>query len=367
MKQFHLCHVLAALSILLTPRAVSAVGRGPPRVSSLRSDAPRSRGTNTVYQGQSPAEMEEEEELGEELDSTQEQGSDQEGSPAASPVQMTQSSMQPSAPLTGPPNLETSLVQNPAEPEVAETAHGDLGSKPSSFQGPPLERQHNQFLSSFPQLQEPDISQSKALSPEEPHMLSNSEASAAAAELAALSSTAPSMIPMVKPEKSLMTSSRSDYQSGPSVVKTFVPAVPPQSLAGLGTASKDSSKAGSFQATDTDTDKPKNDFPAVIKGKTNVCHPPCIQGRGICNDNLCFCKSPFSGTTCQHKMNPFMRVKTPMVVGLCAVAIVFGMLFAQVLHSFITSRIEKRLVWLGEGTVRQEVWMPPDNSKGKKK
>merc|ERR1719162_301079 len=138
MKQFHVCYVLASLLILLTPRAVSAVKRGPPRVSSL------STGTNTVYQGQSPAEMEEEEEL----DGNQEQGLGQDDSPVQPPVQMvTQSSMQPPAPPAGPPNLETSLVQNPAWPKVAETGSSNLASKPLSFQGLPQERQRSQFLS----------------------------------------------------------------------------------------------------------------------------------------------------------------------------------------------------------------------------
>merc|ERR1712194_421153 len=150
-------------------------------------------------------------------------------------------------------------------------------------------------------------------------------------ELAALSSTASSILPVVKPEKSLMTSAHTDFQSSPSLAKQFFPAVPPQSLAGAGSAEKDSSEARSFHA------EPKNNFPAILE-KTNVCHPPCIQGRGICNDNMCFCKTPFSGTTCQHKMNPFSRVKYPMLVGLCGVSIVFGILFAQILHGFITSR-----------------------------
>lgn len=357
MKQFHSCHVLVLLSILLLPRGVSAVGRGSPRVSSLRAEASRSGGTNTVYQGQSPAEMEEEEEL----DGNQEQGLDQEGSPAPPPVQMmSQSTMQPPVAITAPTNLETSFVQNPGVPEVAETAHGDLGSKRSSLQGLFPERQRSQFLSyaDTDQLQEPDVAQPQTSLPEEPHALSNSEAKSAAEELAALSSTASSIAPMVKPERSPMTSYHSASQSDPPVPKTFFAAMPQQSLAGPSTALKDSSNVGSFHA------EPKDGF--EITKKTNVCHPPCIQGRGICNDNMCFCKTPYSGTTCQHKMNAFSRVKYPMVAGLCAVSIVLGILFAQVLHSCITSRIEKRLVRLGEGTVRQEVWMPPE-TKGKKK
>jgi len=352
MKQFRLCHFLAPLLVLLTPRAISAVGRGPPRVSSLSSEAPGSTGTNTVYQGQSPAEMEEEEEL----DGNQEQGLDQDDSPVQPPVQMlTQSSMQPPAPPAGPPNLETSLVQNPAWPKVAEIGSSNLASKPLSFQGLPQERQRSQFLSY------PDAGQLQDALSDQPHTLSTSEASAAVAELAALSSAASSILPMAKPEKSLMTSFHSDSHSGPSLAKPFFPALPSQSVAKAGSALKDSTDAGSFHA------EPKNKFEPSDAGNTDVCNPPCIQGRGICNDNMCFCKTPYSGTTCQHKMNALARVKYPMLVGLCGVAIVFGILFAQILHGFITSWDEKRLVKLGQGSVRQEVWMPPENSKGKKK
>jgi len=351
MKQFRLCHFLAPLLVLLTPRAISAVGRGPPRVSSLSSEAPGSTGTNTVYQGQSPAEMEEEEEL----DGNQEQGLDQEDSPAQSPAQMlTQSSAQPPAAPAVPPILDTSLVQNPAGPKVVETFNRDLGSKPLSFQGPPQERQSSQFLSY------PNAGQLQDALPDQPHALSTSDASAAVAELAALSSTSSSILPMVKPEKSLLTSFQTGSQSSPSSAKSFSPAVPLQSVAKAGSALKDSIDSGSFHA------EPKNNFD-TSGGSTDVCHPPCIQGRGICNDSMCFCKSPYSGTTCQHKMAALSRIKYPMLVGLCGVAVVFGVLFAQVLHGFITTWDESKLAKLGQGTVRQEVWMPPENSKGKKK
>jgi len=352
MKQFHLFHALVPVLILVAHRAVSAVGRGPPRVSSnLRSEASRSSGANTVYQGQSPAEMEEQEEL----DGNQEQGLDQDNSPAQSPVQMlTQSSVQDSAPTDIVPSVETSFVQNPNGPQLIGTDARDSGSKPSSLPGPVPERQRTQFLS-YAEARQP-----QEVLPEKPHALTNSEASAAVEELAALSS-ASSILPMVQPEKSLMTSSNIDPQPDPSMAKPFFPAVLPQSVVGSGPALTASSEAGSFHA------EPKGNFPAVIKGGTSTCHPPCIQGRGICNDNMCFCKTPYSGTTCQHKMNPYSRVKYPMVVGLSGVAIIFGVLFAQILHGFITSRSEKRLVWLGEGTVRQEVWMPPETGKGRKK
>merc|ERR1712196_500681 len=37
------------------------------------------------------------------------------------------------------------------------------------------------------------------------------------------------------------------------------------------------------------------------------CDPPCIHGRGVCNNKKCFCKSPYAGSTCQHKETGLYR------------------------------------------------------------
>jgi len=351
MKQFHFLHALVPVLILVTHRGVFAVGRGPARLSSLGSEDPRRSATSAAYQGPSPAELEEQEEE----DGSQDQALDQEGSPQA-PVQMfTQPEVTAPAAVAPRPEISLSaLYQTPAVPALgwaAEPKLSDQGSKA--------------FLSYR------DGQSQEALS-EEPHAMRNSQATEAVepirgaagrdgahassfdrqADLEALQSSfdrlaakASSIPSLVQPEKTLsdaFTTSRSDA----AFAKPFFPAALPQSMVqGLQTA-------------------PKNNFPAILKER-GTCHPPCIQGRGICNDNICFCKTPFTGTTCQHKMSNYARIKYPMLVAASGVCVVFGLLFAQIIHGFVQRRVEKRLVWLGDGMVKQEIWMPPDNTKKK--
>jgi len=107
---------------------------------------------------------------------------------------------------------------------------------------------------------------------------------------------------------------------------------------------------------------PKKAFPVTAE-HYNTCHPPCIQGRGICNDNLCFCKSPFTGTTCQHKLGTLARVSYVMLVAASIVSLFFGVLLAQGVHALINQHFEQRLAWLGDGFIKKEVWTPPQGGK----
>merc|ERR1719281_1648877 len=99
-------------------------------------------------------------------------------------------------------------------------------------------------------------------------------------------------------------------------------------------------------------------FEPLESGSYQSCNPPCIQGRGICNDNLCFCKSPYTGTTCQHKVGTLARVSYPMLVAFAIVSLLFGVLAAQIIHAIINLRSEGKLSALGDGYGRKEVWMP---------
>lgn len=114
------------------------------------------------------------------------------------------------------------------------------------------------------------------------------------------------------------------------------------------------------QANSNQDDPKKTPWPPRAgMQKYKECNPPCIEGRGICNDNLCFCKSPYTGTTCQHKMGGLVRIAYPMVAALAVVSVVFGILLAQALHAIINLRSEGKLSALGDGYGRREVWMPP--------
>eukprot|EP00929_Paragymnodinium_shiwhaense_P014254 TRINITY_DN122147_c0_g1_i1.p1 TRINITY_DN122147_c0_g1~~TRINITY_DN122147_c0_g1_i1.p1 ORF type:complete len:311 (-),score=56.41 TRINITY_DN122147_c0_g1_i1:144-1076(-) len=58
--------------------------------------------------------------------------------------------------------------------------------------------------------------------------------------------------------------------------------------------------------------------PGMIPGTTasDTCLPPCIEGRGICNDRLCFCKSPFDGVRCEKERTIGPSRVTPGIAGL---------------------------------------------------
>lgn len=93
------------------------------------------------------------------------------------------------------------------------------------------------------------------------------------------------------------------------------------------------------------------------------CQPPCIASRGVCNDNVCFCRSPYTGTTCQHKAGTLARVSIPLVVGFAGVSLLMGILAAQGVHAWISGMYAQRLSALGDGYVKKEVWCPPSNKK----
>lgn len=93
------------------------------------------------------------------------------------------------------------------------------------------------------------------------------------------------------------------------------------------------------------------------------CDPPCIQGRGICNDNVCFCRSPFTGSTCQHKVKALYRASKVMVVGFAAICFLLGMVLARLVMAFFTAAAETKAANFGPVLPIQEIWMPPDKKK----
>jgi len=90
-----------------------------------------------------------------------------------------------------------------------------------------------------------------------------------------------------------------------------------------------------------------------------TCNPPCIQGRGVCNSNVCFCKSPFSGSTCQHEQTGLYRASTIMVFGFGVICLVLGTLLARIAFTGTQYAAETRLQNLGEPPSRCEQWLPP--------
>lgn len=124
---------------------------------------------------------------------------------------------------------------------------------------------------------------------------------------------------------------------------------------------------------------PKMGFGSHLAGKTNVslqqkpavevwppaassyqaCDPPCIEGRGLCNDNICFCRSPFSGSTCQHKVTGLYRAPKVMTAGFAVMCFFMGIILSKFIFTFSEHAVETRLQRYGDGKKRFESWAPP--------
>jgi len=114
----------------------------------------------------------------------------------------------------------------------------------------------------------------------------------------------------------------------------------------------------------------KSDVPAdpAIYDLKHVCDPPCEDGRGICNDKICFCKTPYFGTVCQNAImsGGALRAGPVLVVGAAVACTFLGFLFAVIVYGFVRDGIEQRMASLGADTVNKESWTPSDNVTKKK-
>jgi len=96
------------------------------------------------------------------------------------------------------------------------------------------------------------------------------------------------------------------------------------------------------------------------------CDPPCTKF-GVCNDNRCFCKTPYTGSTCQHQIKVEKRVAYTLVIGIILVFFVMGAIVATLLFNYV-EKGRKEFKSYGDRTVRRETWKPSEaESKGKKK
>ena len=87
-----------------------------------------------------------------------------------------------------------------------------------------------------------------------------------------------------------------------------------------------------------------------------VCEPPCAEGQGVCNNNQCFCRSPYRGSSCQSRSDGLQdRLPMSLSIGLCAGALFFGCL-AGGLCQFGVDRLTGKDLFTSNEDVRQEVW-----------
>mmetsp|Transcript_85302 Transcript_85302/g.151109 ORF Transcript_85302/g.151109 Transcript_85302/m.151109 type:complete len:299 (-) Transcript_85302:109-1005(-) len=102
--------------------------------------------------------------------------------------------------------------------------------------------------------------------------------------------------------------------------------------------------------------------------KYSTCSPPCIEGRGVCNDNTCFCKSPYRGSTCQKTVkDETVRIAYSVLAGMVAISMFVGCIAANCLFVYLTLSWEKKASYLGEAKARKEEWSPEAAAKKKSK
>lgn len=349
---------LVLLSIFAVLIDVSAVGRNAAQAGSLRAQS-RSTDPSVAAQDPSPAELEEEEEE----DGTQDQEVSmpqpvQREGAAQPPVAAVQSPAAdinpavspevavpisaPTVPMPAPtlPSVETLPQQGPTKPQLS-LAEANTAAVTDPNQN------SEAFTADEDTGLDAEVPSTSAIVSSMKPAVSADEGIGHDAAVPSVSASASSVKPVAMPELSSALLRKTQNTSGKVLSWSLF----------------DHGKHPSHVGTAFHADAPPG-FEPLESGSYQSCNPPCIQGRGICNDNLCFCKSPYTGTTCQHKVGTLARVSYPMLVAFSIVSVVFGVLFAQLFFAWISQHFDKRLSW-GEGALHKEVWCPPVNNKGK--
>jgi len=84
---------------------------------------------------------------------------------------------------------------------------------------------------------------------------------------------------------------------------------------------------------DTDDDDDDDDM--------DTCHPPCVEGQGVCSDKMCFCKSPFRGIRCERiRQSASIRISYSLAVGIATFSVVAGVVIGVI---FFTSYLSTEL------------------------
>jgi len=325
LKPFHLPNLLVWIWLLTSLAEVSAVGRG------LRSQSQQSSSPNEADNGPSPAQLEEQEE---DQEVPQEQDLPQLRGQQSGIIGASQSQNSPMLPA------ERSPQRLPA-PE----AKVDLGYSINNAASETL-------------FEEPEPLSEESDSDNFP-VTSSQEHNADLGLLAQSADTAPqpSVTQVVHnlQERPQQAATRPSSITAPGMLKGDAKPLFPLPAAAAKPKALHFTKTGAFQA------EPKGPFNVVLPQKE--CNPPCIKSRGVCNDDVCFCKTPYTGTTCQHKMNSWLRVSYALVAAAAVVALFMGGLIAQIVHTIVNGHFEKRLSWLGDGVVNKELWAPPEKAK----
>lgn len=95
-----------------------------------------------------------------------------------------------------------------------------------------------------------------------------------------------------------------------------------------------------------------------------ICDPPCKEGRGVCNNNVCFCKEPYMGTTCQMQVDKERRMSYTLSTGIIITAAILGCVFGALAYQCIAKCTAPADT--GEKQVRKETWKPSEAQPQKK-
>ncbi|CEM32782.1 unnamed protein product [Vitrella brassicaformis CCMP3155] len=85
------------------------------------------------------------------------------------------------------------------------------------------------------------------------------------------------------------------------------------------------------------------------------CSPPCVEGRGICEDSQCFCRHPYTGVSCQLTVDSQSKIGFSLTIGLFCVAVFLGMVIAVCCTEFLRTVMRKDS-FTTQTTLQAEVW-----------
>lgn len=112
-------------------------------------------------------------------------------------------------------------------------------------------------------------------------------------------------------------------------------------------------------ATTTSTAATANRTGVLPLPESATCEPACVEGRGVCNDHVCFCKHPHTGTQCQFtaRNDEFIRISYALVVVISLIALMVGTVLASLVF-ICCVEAKNKLTSYGKVSSRSETWKP---------
>jgi hypothetical protein len=90
----------------------------------------------------------------------------------------------------------------------------------------------------------------------------------------------------------------------------------------------------------------------------SICDPPCIEGHGTCINNMCLCRHPWEGSTCQKDVNvmKMQRLRIPLAVGVIVTSFIVGVCAAGVLCQMKAYIFGEWEPYRKHDEIQQEIW-----------